>query len=194
MSNTARTARWSEGQRPSKAISAASRDSPIPRVDDHLTPISESTTTLQLSDADAEFLTNAVKRLPTVDESNSPITVDLNGAVSIRAKGPEDQAPTEIVLSSSHRHGDAVRFNKNRDYRPVELMPRPAQCSGRCRAQFNHREGSPSVASSDSLRSSKAFGGSVVTPKVQLWPAWKGASSSTFSKLTPPGIGVLEAQ
>lgn len=117
----------------------------FPQVDDHLPPISNAATTLHLSDADAEFLTNAVKRLPATDDYNSPLTVDLNGAVSVRAKGPEDQTPTEIVLSGSRRDGEAVRFNTNRDYlaraarigfRTVHIFGQeaPARCQEQYRA------------------------------------------------------------
>jgi len=117
----------------------------FPHIDDHLPPITHTATTLHLSDADAQFLTNAVKRLPATDDYNSPLTVDLNGAVSVRAKGPEDQTPTEIVLSGSRRDGEAVRFNTNRDYlsraarmgfRTVHIFGQeaPARCQERSRA------------------------------------------------------------
>ena len=62
------------------------------------------------------FLTKAVKRLPGSDDYNSPVTVDLNGDVVIRAKGEEQSAPTELILTNSSRSGEGIRFNTNREF------------------------------------------------------------------------------
>ena len=49
---------------------------------------------------------------------NSPITVDLNGSLAIRARagGEGPQSTTELILSNSTRTGDPLRFNTNRQY------------------------------------------------------------------------------
>ncbi len=88
----------------------------FPNVEDHLRQVESATSTLQLSDADAEFLTKAVKRLPATDDFNAPVTLDLNGAVTLRAKGADQPNPLELVLASSRRDGEAVRFSTNREY------------------------------------------------------------------------------
>jgi len=69
-----------------------------------------------VGEADAKFLLNALKRLPSPDEYNLPITVDLNGAAVIRAQPDSDQAPTEVLLSASTVSGEPIRINSNRQY------------------------------------------------------------------------------
>ncbi len=95
----------------------------FPHVDDQIPTTTSSATTLSLSDNDAEYLQQAVKRLPAAKEFNAPVTVDLNGAVVLRAKATDQQAPTELVLSNSARHGAELRFNSNRAFlsRAAEL-------------------------------------------------------------------------
>ena len=92
------------------------KESRFPRVEDHIPNANSAATTLRLSDADAMFLTKAVKRLPGSDDYNSPVTVDLNGDVAIRAKGEEQSAPTELILTNSSRSGEVIRFNTNREF------------------------------------------------------------------------------
>lgn len=88
----------------------------FPNVDDHLRPVSDASSTLHLSDSDSEFLAKAVKRLPAREEFNAPITLDLNGAVSLRAKAADQPAPMELVLTGSRRDGEAIRLTTNRNY------------------------------------------------------------------------------
>ncbi len=92
------------------------KESRFPRVEDHVPGAGNAKTRLWLSDADADFLAKAVKRLPSNSDCNSPITVDLNGAVAIRAQGEDQSAPTELVLCNSSQSGEAVRFNTNRSF------------------------------------------------------------------------------
>jgi hypothetical protein len=66
--------------------------------------------------ADRRFLADNLPRLPGDGMLNDPVTVDLNGAVAIRARGPGQPAPTELVLSHATRHGEPVRVNTNRHY------------------------------------------------------------------------------
>jgi len=91
-------------------------ESRFPRVDDRIPQSGSAKSTLHLSDADAQFFTKSVKALPANGEHNAPVTVDLNGAVTIRAKGTDQPTPTEIVLNGSRRDGVATRFNTNRNY------------------------------------------------------------------------------
>ncbi len=108
------------------------KEARFPHVDDHLPQTEQAPSTLHLSDADARFLTKAVSRLPASEDFNAPVTVDLNGAVSIRAKAVDQPSPTELILSASRRDGEAVRFNTNRDYlsRAARLGFRSVQVFG----------------------------------------------------------------
>lgn len=92
------------------------KDARFPNVDDQVPAVESATTTMTLSDTDAEFLTQASQKLPAASEFNAPVTVDLNGSVVIRAKGADQDVGTELVLSNSQRLGEEVRFNTNRDY------------------------------------------------------------------------------
>lgn len=104
----------------------------FPHVDDRLPQTDHAPSTLHLADGDARFLTKAITRLPASRDFNAPVTVDLNGAIAIRARGTDQPTPTELILSASRRDGDAVRFNTNRDYlaRAVRLGFRTVQIFG----------------------------------------------------------------
>ena len=67
-----------------------------------------------LSAGDRKFLGDTLPRLPGNDEQNSPVTLDVNGHVAIRAKAHDNAKPTEVVLTNSTSSGDAVRFNTSR--------------------------------------------------------------------------------
>jgi hypothetical protein len=71
---------------------------------------------LKLDESDAKFFLERVKCLPGRDQDFSPITVDLNGAVMIRAQGVEQDAAVELVLSNSQREGDECVVSTNRNY------------------------------------------------------------------------------
>lgn len=90
------------------------KDGRFPKANDIVPNRNSSTTTMHVSDADADFLNAAAKNMPGNDEHNAPVTVDLNGAVTIRTKGTGDMKPTEVVLTGSRRDGDAVRFSTDR--------------------------------------------------------------------------------
>jgi hypothetical protein len=108
------------------------KESRFPRVEDHIPDANSAATTLRLSDADAMFLAKAVKRLPGSDDYNSPVTVDLNGTVAIRAKSEGQSVPTELILTNSSRSGEAIRFNTNREFlaRAMKLGFRDVHLTG----------------------------------------------------------------
>jgi len=108
------------------------KESRFPRVEDHVPKANSAATTLRLSAADAEFLINALKRLPNDDDGNRPVTVDLNGTVAVRAKSEEQSAPTELILTNTSRSGEVIRFNTNRDLlaRAVKLGFREVRLTG----------------------------------------------------------------
>ena len=47
---------------------------------------------------------------------NFPVTVEVNGAVAVRAKGEGQSAVTELILAGSTTTGEPVRINTNRQY------------------------------------------------------------------------------
>jgi len=87
----------------------------LPNLDDCFSDPSQAVTQLHLAESDAEFLTRTLKQLPAADNYDPPITIDLNGAAVIRARG-EDQPLTEVRLTNSHRSGEELRVACNRDY------------------------------------------------------------------------------
>lgn len=91
-------------------------DARFPDVIHHVGDPQFATARLRLTDGDAEFLTQTLPRLPTDDEHNNPVTVDLNGQVAIRARGDGQPRATELVLSNSRLEGEAIVFNTNRRY------------------------------------------------------------------------------
>ncbi len=74
----------------------------------------------QLSKDDIRFLVETLPNLPSEDEDNLPVTIDLNGSIAIRAKEPDKEGqkgnPTEVVLTNSHWTGEPIRININRTY------------------------------------------------------------------------------
>jgi len=95
---------------------AIEKDARFPNVDDHIHNPDAATTRLSLTKPDACFFADAIKRLPCADEFNQPVTVDLNGSVTVRARAGDDTPPTELLLSGASFSGDAIRFNTNREY------------------------------------------------------------------------------
>jgi hypothetical protein len=88
----------------------------FPKVDSVLPDLRAATTQLQLDAEDARFLLPALDRLPGADDSNAPMTLDLNGQVAIRAKAPDQSGVTELVLARSQYTGAPVRLNTNRAF------------------------------------------------------------------------------
>ncbi len=75
-----------------------------------------ATARCQLSEDDRKFLADTLPRLPGNEEQNSPVTLDLNGHVAVRAKSSDQAKPTEIVLTNSTCSGEPIRININRIY------------------------------------------------------------------------------
>jgi len=160
------------------------KEARFPQVDHHIPQASASASTLHLSDADAAFLTNAVSRLPASGDYNAPVTVDLNGAIAIRAKGDDQPTPTELVLTASRRDGDAVRFNTNREYlaraarlgfRSVQVLgpETPACCRDQSRSYVWALLGKDGVIPSDPDMVRIESPGSPSAPRVQTTPSRK---------------------
>jgi hypothetical protein len=72
-------------------------------------------TRLRLDPADARFLGSALGRLPGGQQYNSPIIVDLNGEVAVRAAASDQpNQVTELVLNRSAYSGSPVCLCTNR--------------------------------------------------------------------------------
>jgi hypothetical protein len=76
----------------------------------------DACTTWRLESEDGAFLARALPKLPGADDSESPVTVDLNGHSVVRAKAAAQGQPTELVLNRSKLSGPPVRFCANRHY------------------------------------------------------------------------------
>ena len=87
-----------------------------PDIEAHLPHSESAIATCRLSATDARFLLDNIRRLPSGDEHNWPVTLDLNGHVAIRAKAAGHSQPTELVLSDSTAGGEPMRINTNRQY------------------------------------------------------------------------------
>ncbi len=99
------------------------KDRRFPAIEAHIPEISSASTTMVLAETDAEFLDQAAQRLPGASEMNSPVTLDLNGAVVIRAKSGEQSSVTDLVLRNSRRQGEELKVSSNRGYirRAIQL-------------------------------------------------------------------------
>ncbi len=82
---------------------------------DRAMPAAGAATRLHLHPSDARFLADALDRLPGADDGDAPATLDLNGRVSVRARGAGGPA-TELVLARSSYTGPPARAAMNRAY------------------------------------------------------------------------------
>jgi hypothetical protein len=92
------------------------KDVRFPRIDQVLPDAQATATRLSLDAVDATFLSQALERLPGADEQFSPVTLDCNGRIALRAKGVDQVKPTELILSRSRYTGASVRLKTNREY------------------------------------------------------------------------------
>lgn len=92
------------------------KDLRFPAIESQIPDVNAATTTMVLAEEDADFLVQAANRLPGSEEANAPVTLDLNGAVVVRAKASDQQAPTDLVLSNSQRRGEELKVGSNRSF------------------------------------------------------------------------------
>ena len=88
----------------------------FPDVVRHVPDPANATARCQIADSDARFLADTLPRLPGNDEQNSPVTLDVNGHIAIRAKSVDQPNPTEVILTNSTCSGEPTRINTNRSY------------------------------------------------------------------------------
>jgi hypothetical protein len=91
------------------------KDGRFPNVRDHIPSPESIAATLDLVEADAEFLADTLNGLPSSDDKAQPVTLDLGGEFIIRVK-VVDGPPTDLVLTNSKPQGKALRLNTNRQF------------------------------------------------------------------------------
>ncbi len=91
-------------------------DGRFPEVESHIGKPELATTGLELSESDRRFLVENLGRLPGDEVYNHPITLDVNGAIAVRAEGPNSTSVTELILGGSTASGEPIRLNSNRRY------------------------------------------------------------------------------
>lgn len=70
----------------------------------------------RLAPEDAAFLDQALDRLPGGEGLYAPVTLDLNGRVSVRARADDNRAVTELVLVRSLYGGEPVQVSTSRHF------------------------------------------------------------------------------
>ncbi len=96
-------------------FSVIQKEARFPAVQRVIPTDGEISTRLRLDAADARFLESALGRLPGSDEHNSPVTLELNGRIAVRAHAPDQpQQITELVLSRSNYTGSPICIATNR--------------------------------------------------------------------------------
>ena len=96
---------------------ATETDRRFPAVEKYIKQPEAALTRLELAAADAEFLADALQRLPCDEnDDDHAVTIDLNGQVIVRAATHDSKAPTELVLSRSSTSGENLRLAVNCTY------------------------------------------------------------------------------
>lgn len=88
----------------------------FPNTDSIIPDVATATTQLALHEGDVEYLLDVMPRLPSDDDTNDPVTLDLNGRVAMLAKAIGDSPITQVVLSNSRRTGAELRWQTNRKF------------------------------------------------------------------------------
>ena len=101
------------------------KDGRFPDIDRHIPCTDAAVARCQFSASDAEFLLKTLPKLPCDEDSNTwPVTVELNGALVVRAKMSTQAEPTELLLSRASIQGGSARINTNRKYPGPRLEAR----------------------------------------------------------------------
>ena len=101
---------------------AIEKEGRFPRVEHIIPAASSASTTLELVQTDADFMAANISRLHNRADERA-VTLDLNGAIAIRAKDMDAARPVEMVLSNSIRMGEDIRINTDHRFlvRAVEM-------------------------------------------------------------------------
>jgi hypothetical protein len=98
-------------------------ESRFPQAESVIPRAAANVTTCRVSPEDAAFLLKVLPRLPGREVENAPLTLDLDGQVTVRARGEGTGRVTEVVLAHSTAPGQPVRLAGNRQLfaRAVQL-------------------------------------------------------------------------
>lgn len=88
----------------------------FPRVDDIIPPIQRAVAGCRISHTDGLRLVRSLPLLPSDDEQDSPVTIDLNGHFAVRARSPRFAQPVEVTLTGHQPQGEPLRVAVNRRY------------------------------------------------------------------------------
>jgi hypothetical protein len=88
----------------------------FPKVRDVIPDSTQAMTRLKLDPTDAQFLTDALGKLPGDEVMNAPVTLDLNGKVRVRAVDAQGGSATELILARSSYSGTPLRVSTNRNF------------------------------------------------------------------------------
>jgi hypothetical protein len=95
---------------------AIEKERRFPDVDGCIPELTATKSRMRLSESDAQFLERSLSRLPSDPLGNSAVTVDLNGAIAVRARSQEGMVPTELRLVGSSRSGSQICLSMDRHY------------------------------------------------------------------------------
>tara|TARA_R110002111_G_scaffold249229_1_gene313071 strand:- start:1993 stop:3312 length:1320 start_codon:yes stop_codon:yes gene_type:complete len=92
----------------------------------------ETVATLQIPDADADFICSALKPKPFHQGDSGKVTLDLNGEVTVCVREADQEQQRDFVLCRSERSGESLRINTSRHYlrRALQLGFREIDLSG----------------------------------------------------------------
>jgi hypothetical protein len=117
---------------------AIDTESRFPKVEESIPGLAGKITTWRLSPPDAAFLAKVLPRLPGGADDSAPLTLDLDGEITVRARAEGQGRQTEVVLNRSEVVGPAVRLVTNRKY-----LARALQLGF---GEFSHRPNYPASA------------------------------------------------
>ncbi len=95
---------------------AVNKTGRFPRTDDVFRPAASACSSCQLSAADILDLQRLLPLMPAADESDAPVTIDLNGHFAVRARALRMTEPVEIKLADGRPTGEPIRIATNRCY------------------------------------------------------------------------------
>ncbi len=96
--------------------SKINKDGRFPTVENHIQNPEVAVASVELPPSDRVFLAENLPHMPGGDILQSPVTLDLNGTVAVRARGQDAENIMEIVLTGATRHGEPIRMMTDRRY------------------------------------------------------------------------------
>jgi hypothetical protein len=88
----------------------------FPTVEQHIGEPEAAVASVELPPSDRRFLAENLPHMPGDGLVHSPVTLDLNGTVAVRARGQEAENVMEMVLTGATCHGESIRMMIDRRY------------------------------------------------------------------------------